>query len=55
MIHFGMTPSRETEGPDLCLTVKSLAVRIWTGRPLHFSIKSRNKDHSSELEGKVAI
>ena len=34
-------------GADLILTVKSLAVRIWKGRPLQFSNKSRNKDQSS--------
>ena len=50
-IQFGMTPSRETEGPDLILTVKSLAVSIWIGRPIQFSNKHRNKGQSSVLGG----
>ena len=44
-IPFGVTPSQETEGPDPYLTVKSLAVRIWMGRPLlKTGSKSCNKD-----------
>ena len=39
-IHFGVTPNQETEGPDLYLNVKSLAVRIWMGRHVQFSSKS---------------
>ena len=51
-IQFGVTPSQETVGPDLIPTVKSLAVRIWTGRLLQFSNKLRNKDIPNRVNKK---
>ena len=56
MNHFGVTPSQEKERRDLIQTVMSLAVLIWTGRPLRTgrplqcSNKRKNNHHSSVIK-----